>query len=152
MWTEITDEERATYREYRARHDREIIQHKKLYFRKYAKNRYATNPCFKIAMTQRSRIRAVIKRSGAVKKSKSFELLGCNAKQLKRYLESLWSMGMNWNNYGFRGWHIDHIRPLCSFDLKKHDQQKIAFHYMNLQPLWAKDNLTKSGRYQETQA
>lgn len=41
------------------------------------------------------------------------------------------------------GWHIDHIKPLCSFDLKDKVQFKEACHYSNLQPLWAKDNLNK---------
>jgi hypothetical protein len=52
---------------------------------------------------------------------------------------------MNWNNYGYYGWHIDHIKPLSSakneFELIK------LFHYTNLQPLWWKDNLSKNGKY-----
>ena len=52
---------------------------------------------------------------------------------------------MTWDNYG--EWHIDHIKPCCGFDLTDFEQQKKCFHYTNLQPLWAKDNITKNGKF-----
>jgi len=45
--------------------------------------------------------------------------------------------GMTWENRGKGGWHIDHVLPYASFDLSDPEQQKICFHYTNLQPLWA---------------
>jgi len=51
---------------------------------------------------------------------------------------------MSWNNHG--EWHIDHIKPCTSFDLSKLSEQKKCFHYKNLQPLWAKDNLSKGAK------
>ena len=54
--------------------------------------------------------------------------------------------GMSWENYG--KWHIDHIKPCASFNLLEEDEQKKCFHYTNLQPLWAKDNLKKGGKYE----
>jgi len=60
---------------------------------------------------------------------------------------------MSWDNYGtgYNGkgmeqWHIDHIIPCASFDLSKPSEQKKCFHYTNLQPLWAKDNLRKKDK------
>ena len=47
---------------------------------------------------------------------------------------------MNWDNHG--EWHIDHHIPIASFNLLKEEEQK-CFHYTNLKPLWAKDNLSK---------
>lgn len=65
----------------------------------------------------------------------------------KVYLESLFQPGMVWENYGNDGWHIDHVRPLSSFDLLDPVQFSQACHYTNLQPLWAKDNLSKGNKW-----
>ena len=54
---------------------------------------------------------------------------------------------MSWGNYG--KWHVDHIRPCASFNLVNEEEQKKCFHYTNLQPLWAKDNLSKGSKYYE---
>jgi hypothetical protein len=48
---------------------------------------------------------------------------------------------MSWSNYG--KWHVDHIKSCASFDLSKEDEQRKCFHYTNLQPLWAEENLSK---------
>jgi len=75
--------------------------------------------------------------------NKSMEYIGCTVEQFRKHIESLWLDGMHWGNNTTRGWHIDHIRPLSSFDLTDPNQAKAALHYTNLQPLWAIDNLKK---------
>jgi hypothetical protein len=72
--------------------------------------------------------------------------LGCSVEELKQYIESKFLPGMTWDNYGYYGWHIDHITPLSSFDLTNRQQLLEACHYTNLQPMWAKDNMTKSDK------
>lgn len=78
------------------------------------------------------------------KLGKTVELVGCSYDDLVSHLESKFIDGMTWDNYG--KWHVDHIRPCSSFNLSNVEQQKECFHWTNLQPLWAKDNLSKGSR------
>ena len=96
----------------------------------------------------RGRLNNAIKSQGTKTKNNGafLDLVGCSPEDCKRYIESLFAEGMSWDNYGMKGWHIDHIKPLCSFDLLEEAQVKEASHYTNLQPLWAEDNLRKGGR------
>jgi len=97
---------------------------------------------FRIKSNLRRRIGSFFKGKG---KSKSTEtLLGCSYKEFVIYLEHKFTDGMNWQNYGLHGWHIDHIIPLSSAR-NENDLEKLS-HYTNLQPLWAKDNLSKGDK------
>ena len=69
--------------------------------------------------------------------------LGCTLGEFKAYIEVQFLPGMNWNNWNQAGWHLDHIRPLASFDLTKREEFLQACHYTNYQPLWAVDNMRK---------
>ncbi len=51
---------------------------------------------------------------------------------------------MSWDNHTKYGWHIDHIIPLAS--AKTEEELKSLCHYTNLQPLWAKENLSKGAK------
>ena len=73
-------------------------------------------------------------------------LLGCSPDFFKRHLESKFTEGMSWENYGTKGWHIDHIKPCASFDLTIESEQIECFHFSNLQPLWWYDNIEKSDK------
>lgn len=68
-------------------------------------------------------------------------LIGCTRVQFKEYFESKFTDDMSWTR--INEIHIDHIRPVISFDLRDIMQLKACFHYTNLQPLWAKDNILK---------
>ncbi len=94
-----------------------------------------------------TRIRVSLRRAGASKSRKTCELLGCSVAEAKVHLERLFKPGMTWENFGFYGWHIDHIRPCSSFDLRDPEQQRACFHFSNLQPLWARENLTKHAKW-----
>jgi len=107
------------------------------------KLRRSIDPTYKLITNQRTRITGILKKH---KTDKTLDLLGCSAQFLRTYLDSKFSEGMTWDNYGKHGWHVDHIIPCSSFDLTDIEQQKICFHYTNLQPLWAIDNLKKSNK------
>ena len=110
----------------------------------YKADRYGSNPQFNISCRLRSRLNAIMAKVGSSKAATTEALLGCSFSHFTERLESQFSQGMNWSNYG--DWHIDHIRPCASFDLTDEAQQRECFHYTNLQPLWAVDNLMKSDK------
>ena len=123
------------YMEYRRKWMREWYRRnaKEIYKRRRAR------PYEKLAASVRTRMRECIKYG--YKSAKTEVLLGISIKNLKIYLENQFREGMTWETYG--KWHIDHIIPISSFDLSTVEEQKKAFHYTNLQPLWAKENLQK---------
>jgi hypothetical protein len=123
-------------RKYNKNHKKE----KAIYDKKYQSNRLKTDINYKIAVSLRDRLRKAIhsnQKSGSAVKD-----LGCSVPELKTHLESKFQEGMNWDNWG--EWHIDHIKPLASFNLQDRIQFLKANHYSNLQPLWAEEN-TKKG-------
>lgn len=95
---------------------------------------------YRIVCNLRSRLSKAIKNN--YKSGSSIKDLGCSISELKQYLEAKFQSGMTWDNYG--QWHIDHIKPLFSFDLNDLTQFLQANHYTNLQPLWAQDHYIKS--------
>ena len=110
---------------------------------KYNKKRMQTDIVYKLKQRLSGRMRLALK-VGVVKSARTMELIGCTGQFLRGWLESKFTEGMSWENYG--AWHIDHIRPLARFDLMQEAQQREAFHYTNLQPLWALDNRMKGAR------
>jgi hypothetical protein len=135
---------------YRANADK-ILQQKKVYRinnrdsrNLYYRNKYKNDINHRVAMCQRIRIWHALK--GIGKHTSTMELLGCTIEELRAHLEAQFQDGMSWDNRGYYGWHIDHIRPCASFDLTVPEQQKECFNYRNLQPLWARDNMSKRAR------
>lgn len=100
-----------------------------------------SDPCFRITKNLRGRVYNALKKG--CKSASTMELLGCSIEEFKEYFESKFTEGMSWKKYLEGGIHIDHIVPCAAFDLTKEEHQKKCFHYTNLQPLWAIDNLKK---------
>ena len=71
------------------------------------------------------------------------EVVGCSEDEFKKHIESQFTEGMSWDNWGApRGkgtsmtvWHIDHI-----VDVKDGGDN----HYTNLRPLWAYANYIRN--------
>lgn len=117
-------------------------QHNKVKINQYVKDKYHSDPLFKLATNLRKRMSKMITRNQ--KSGSAVKDLGCSIDEFKQYIESLFQPGMTWDNYG--EWHLDHIFPLSKFDLSVSSEFKKACHYSNLQPLWAQDNLKKSNK------
>ena len=131
------DEKYREIKKERARVYQKNNQHKKRY-------KYNTDPNFRLRRVLSVRVTDAIKNQATKKAYKTIELIGCSVDEVRAHLEKQFTEGMTWDNYG--EWHIDHIIPCASFDLSEPEQQKKCFHYTNLQPLWARDNLSKGDR------
>jgi hypothetical protein len=117
-------------------------------YNQYIRKRRKNDTMFYITSIMRGRIRSAIKKSKSSKCSKTIDLIGCSFKFLKQHIESQFKEGMSWENR--KSFHIDHIRPLSSFDLTDPEQQKAACHWTNLQPLTPEENLRKAAKYEFT--
>ena len=111
------------------------------YMRNYQVSRRKRDIKFKILCSIRGRISKFISKDK--NDSACLKLLGCTINELKIHLEKQFKRGMTWENYGKKGWHIDHIIPCASFNLTNMKQREECFHYTNLQPLWWWENLSK---------
>jgi len=143
---EVLQEKRREY--YLANRDR-ILASVKLYkktnraaINSQAAKSYKNNPEALIARRLRNRLGNALMKCHTSKSDHTLALLGCSLKQFKQHIESQFKEGMNWDNHN--EWHLDHIVPCSSFDLTIPEQQQRCFHYSNLQPLWAFENLFKS--------
>jgi len=72
------------------------------------------------------------------------DLVGYTLDDLMRHLESLFTEGMTWANYG--KWHLDHIIPRSAFNFASPEDIDFqrCWALKNLQPMWASENISKS--------
>ena len=113
--------------------------------RQYIYNKYHEDLNYRLTKLLRGRLHKYLKKG--VRPSKAVHFLGCSLDELRLYIEGQFLEGMSWSNWSKDGWHIDHIRPLTSFDLTDEKQLLEAVNYKNLQPLWAEDNWKKNRFY-----
>lgn len=129
---------------------KEYYKKNKTKINRLASNRIAekrkTDCIFRLKHNIASLIRNGIKKKGYLKSKRTEEIIGCTIEELLNHLSSMFVEGMSFENHG--EWHIDHIIPLVT---AKTEEEVIKLNrYTNLQPLWAKDNLMKSGKYNQT--
>ena len=115
------------------------------YFRKWENHKMKTDPIYRIRKILNNRLRAAFKNVNGKKSKSILELCGAGLELVKQHIENQFKPGMSWQNHG--KWHIDHIKPVSSFNLLNEEEIKKACHYTNLQPLWALENLRKSNNY-----
>lgn len=106
---------------------------------------YENDLSYRLKINLRNRVKLFLKSSNfKIEKNKTFDIICCTPQELKQHLESQFVDGMSWENYGIRGWHIDHIIPLSS--AKNNEEIYKLCHYTNLQPLWCKENYIKGNK------
>jgi hypothetical protein len=133
------EKRKETYKKY-YENNKDLINKKQYQINK---KKYNQDITYRIKHNLRERVKDYLKETKSVNHN-TFTIVGCSPTQLKEHLENMFSDGMTWENYGFYGWHIDHIIPLSS--AKDEDGLKKLCHYTNLQPLWCKDNLSKGSK------
>ena len=138
------------YMKTRRERDPEFKRRHDLRTRRYRAAQKKTDIAYRLKCHLRTRLYQAVTAARAVKSARTLRLVGCSVSELKAHLQSLFAPGMSWDTYG--EWHIDHIRPCASFDLTDPAQQRECFHYTNLQPLWAADNLAKSDTWEPSAA
>jgi hypothetical protein len=112
---------------------------------KYYRERRKSEPIYKLSADIRSRLVKFLKVNNMKKNNKTFTMVGCTPKFLKKYIEEQFKPGMTWQNHSPKGWHVDHIIPLAS--AKSLEEIKKLSHYTNLQPMWEIDNKKKSNKF-----
>jgi len=124
---------------------REVPVEKKIQYKKTEYKKIMNCPYKKQIHYLRVRINDILKQNkGNFSVSKSITF---NKEQLIEHLEKKFKNGMSWNNYGRGGWHIDHIKPLASFDKNDSNWALQAFSLDNLQPLYESENCSKGSLY-----
>lgn len=138
-YLENREDRMAVNAKYYLEHKAQLNEWAKGYMIEKRKN----NKAFKIQTILQSRLTGFIISRGNSKDCE--KLFGCDLETLKKYIESKFKEGMNWDNRGkTKGtWQIDHIRPYSKFDLTKEEEILKCCHYTNLQPLWQLENIRK---------
>lgn len=141
------------HREYIAKNYNIIVERRKIYYEanksmilekhnEYIKRYYEEHPDKKLAQSCRRRARKVL-----LNLSNFDKLLGCDSAFLQEWLLFNISEEENYNvdNYGTY-WHLDHVIPCAKWDLSDQEQIKQCFHWSNLAPLEAIENISKKDK------
>jgi hypothetical protein len=114
--------------------------------RNYEKIRKNNDPIYKLINNFRTAIYQVLKENNVRKNGHYFEILNYSPDELINHLETQFTDGMTWENYG--RWHVDHIRPISSFNINQIGDEEFmkCWSLENLQPLWGEENIRKSNK------
>jgi hypothetical protein len=112
------------------------------------KERLTSDTAFRLRLYLRNRLNGAVR--NGYKAGSAVRDLGCSIDDFKEYIAGLFEPGMSWDNWG--KWHLDHIKPLASFNLTDREQFLKACHYTNIRPLWANDNLRKGAIHRKEEA
>lgn len=109
----------------------------KKYINDYIKEKYQNDMQYRIKSICASRIRSLVRNDAS-----TFDLIGCNYDFFHDWIEYQFDENMTWENIG-QYWHFDHVVPCSSYDLSNKDELEECFHWSNMRPLEAQQNLKK---------
>ena len=93
----------------------------------YLNNRYRTDINFRLICKRRSRIRQALGRKTKALATRRFSVIDIDT--YRKWIEWQMTPEMNWNKI-----EIDHVKPICMFDISKDEESKEAFSWKNTQP------------------
>ena len=102
----------------------------------FIKNRIKADVDFRIFRKTRRRIHHAL--NGKSKTSSTKNILGIDIETYKNWVKFQMTPGMKWTII-----EIDHVKPICMFDVSKDDELKEAFCWKNTQTLLRQDHLHK---------
>ena len=123
---------RDRIKEYQLKNHDKIIAQKRI----YSNNKYKSDINFRIISNTRRRIHHAL--NGKSKSSLTRDILGIDIDLYRKWLEFQFTPEMNWENI-----EIDHVKPICLFDISDDERLKEAFNWKNTQPLLKKDHQLK---------
>jgi hypothetical protein len=132
-------------KKYRDKEEKKEMHRK--YAKEYVRNKTNTNVLYKLKTKISCRIREAMRRKGFTKRNVTSQIIGCSWEEFKQHLENQFQKEMTWDNYGMKGWHIDHHIPLATAETEE-DVYRLN-HYTNLKPLWWYQNLSKGDKISE---
>jgi hypothetical protein len=103
----------------------------------WCRNERKSNINYRLKKSLAARLRTVLK-----KENHTMNYIGCNIQYLREWFEYNFTDDMNWDNYGSY-WSIDHIIPVCKFDLTNEDEKLKCWNWSNLMPVTIKYNSSK---------
>ena len=113
------------------------------YANKYYTERAKVDKLFNLKTRIRALVYRTFKINGYKKGTKTEKIIGCSYLEFRGHIEAQFESGMTWDNQG--DWDLDHIIPLSSAE--NETEMMALSHYKNIQPLWEKENATKSNNY-----
>ncbi len=116
--------------------------------RKYRKQKPYT-PVQRVVNSMRARMCSILRGKCTEKTVKRF--VGCTVEEFRRHLESTFTAGMTWDNYGTgfnerKEWNVDHVIPISRFNCEDIEDVRKALHWTNTAARWAVDNYKKGNR------
>lgn len=123
----------------RAYHNRKYRQNHKEKFNEWQLKYIEEN---KYKFVYRALLNNFMVRCGKNKNDSAFKILGYDYNKFKQRIETNFKEGMSWKNHG--KWHVDHKKPISKFN--NETPPNIVNALCNLQPLWAKENLSKGNK------